>query len=374
MVNGSTPLVSVVTVSYNGRRYLDDCLQSVLDQDFPRDKYEVVVVDNASTDGSPDYVEDHYPEVRVVRLDRNCGPGQAVNRTLPHLRGRYLAYLNQDVVTHRRWLVELLEALQSDPKARMVHSNTIFPWWPEYEGRPREGLVKRAYVCDMTAFGTLDFSMMPVTEKSAPVATFGAYGAGAMVDLRLVDELGYFMDSGFFAYVEEPDLGLRLNLAGYKVLFAPRAVVYHDTEWHWRWNRGTLRRSFLCTRNTFLLFYKISYGREFVALLPRLMLGKLLKAGQDRRNPVARLLLALAGIPLLLVGLGAALVEFPAFHDKHRLALRSRVKERGWLVQQLLDREWQPDPDVWIKAALASRGDQPASTTSGRRHVPTRGE
>lgn len=348
-------LVSVVTITYNGREYVGNCLNSVLDQEFPREQYEVLVVDNASDDGSADFVEQNYPTVRLLRLDRNYGPNEAIHRVLPHMRGQYLAYLNQDTIAHRRWLAELVEVITNYPQAGLVESNMILSQWPEYEGLDREKFIERAYVCDVTSFGTHDFRVMPVTPTTPPVQLLSAYCAGCIVNPQIIEKLGYWLDADFFAYVEDLDLGLRLNAAGYQVLLAPRSIVYHDTDWHFRWDMRSLRRALWVTRNTILAFYKISYPSEFVVLLPRLLLGKLLKAGQHCQSLVCRVTYAFAATPLLLVGLIAALLRMPAYRQKRRLTLSRRKMEQGWLVKRLLKADWQPDSTVWINLTDASK-------------------
>jgi GT2 family glycosyltransferase len=341
-------LVSVLIITFNGRDFLEDCLESVLDQDFPREQYEVIVMDNASADGSADFVEQNYPDVRVVRLDRNYGPSGALHHALIHIRGEYLAYINQDAVAHRRWLSELVEVMISHPDAGLVESNMILPVWPEYEGLEREELVDRAYVCDLTPYGVHDFRIEPVTPTSPPIPVISAYGAGCILNPRIIEKLGYWLDSDFFAYFDDIDLGLRLNAAGYQVLLAPRSVVYHDTDWHFTWDMRSIRRAFLSTRNMFLVFYKISYASEFIVLLPRLMWGKLRKAGQHNKSPVVQLAYALAGIPLLLVGFTAALLRLPSYRKRRELTLSRRKKERGWLTEKLLNPGWEPDPTIWL--------------------------
>jgi GT2 family glycosyltransferase len=340
-------LVSVLIISYNGRHYLEDCLNSVLDQDFPRQQYEVIVVDNASRDGSADFVEQNYPMVRLVRLDRNYGTCVAVSRARPHVRGKYLAYLNQDVVAHCRWLAELVDVITSHPQAGIVTSTMILPQWSGYEGRRREGLVDRAYVCDLTSLGVIDIRVVPVTSTTSPIEVLAAYGAGLILNPQILDELGYWLDPDFFAYFDDIDIGLRLNAAGYQVLLAPRSVVYHDTDWLFKWDRRSIRRVFWSTRNMFLGFYKLSYFSEFVVLFPRLVLGKMLKAGLRCRSFVCRVFYALAGTPLLFVSLIAALARFPAYRERRRLTLSRRKMERGWLVDRLLSIDWQPDPTIW---------------------------
>lgn len=349
VTEGAQPLVSVVIVSYNGRKHLKACLDSVLDQDFPHQQYEVVVLDNASSDGSADFVEQNYPTVRVLRFEHNYGPGEACRRAIPDLRGKYFAYLNQDTVAHRRWLPELVDVLLSHPEAGIVESNMYLPMWPEYKELPRDGVVEYAYVCDLNSFGVHDFRRLPVTPSTPPVPVLTAYGAGCIVNPQILDELGYWIDPDLFAYFDDIDLGLRVNAAGYKVLLAPQSVVYHDTDWHFKWDTRSTQRAFLSTRNTILVFYKISYASEFMVLLPRLLVGKLMKAGQLSRSPAGRVFHALAGMPLLLVSLIAALLKLPALSQRRKLTLSRRKTEPGWLVDRLLNPGWEPDATVWAR-------------------------
>jgi len=348
-------LVSVVVISYNGQKYLAHCLDSVLDQDFPREQYEVVLVDNASHDGSADFVEQNYPAVRVLRLDHNYGPAVAMQHALPHLKGKYFAAINQDVVAHRRWLAELVEVIINEPQAGLVESNMILSQWPEYDELQRDAPVQRAYVCDLTPFGTHDFHVVPVTPATPPIPVLAAYCAGCIFNPRVLDKLGYFADPGIFAYADDVDIGLRLNAAGYKVLLAPRSLVYHDTEWHFRWNMRSLRRAFWAARNIILVFYKISYTSEFLRLLPQLLVGKLLKAGQNSPTAVGKIAYALAGTPLLLVSLAAALVKMPAYRELRKVTLSHRIMPPGWLVDRLRSINWQPDPTVWTDSSIMTR-------------------
>jgi GT2 family glycosyltransferase len=358
MAEQPEPPVSVLILSCNGRKYLGNCLHSVLGQDFPCDDYEVVVVDNGSTDGSADYVEEHYPEVRVVRFDRNHGIDEGINRAIHHLRGRYVGYLHQDAVAHRRWLSELVEVMNSDPTIGLVESNTILPELREYAGNRQDFSVNRAYVCDLTSLGTLGFHAVAVTESSPPIPTLTAYCAGCLMNRAAFDELGYMLDPGFFAYADDLDVGLRLNASGYRVLLAPRSIVYHNRDYHYRWSWRNLRWAYLATRNGFLAFYKVSYASEFVVLFPRLILGKLLRAGEHCDSTLGRVAYAVAGTPLLLAALAAALTRFPTYRERRRLTLSRRTKPPGWLVQRLLDQEWRSDPAIWAARLAEDRALQ----------------
>jgi GT2 family glycosyltransferase len=359
-----SPLVTVIIITYNGRRFLKECLDSVLDQDFPREHYEIIVADNASQDGSADFIEQNYPGVRLLRLDRNYGPGQAINRALTHMRGKYLAYLNQDIVAHRRWLAELVEVITTHPQAGIVESNMILPQWPEFEGKQRERKIERAFVCDITSLGTHDFRVVPVTPTTVPIPVLSAYCAACIANLQIIEQLGYWLDPALFAYADDVDIGLRLNAAGYQVLLAPRSVVYHETDWHLKWDMRTMRRVFWATRNMFLVFYKVGYMSEFLILLPRLMLGKMLKAGQHTRSRLRKLAYAIAALPMLLIALMAALIMMPSFHERRQLTLSRRKMEKGWLTQCLAKANWQPDPTIWALQNASSNTDHQSISTT----------
>ena len=344
------PFVTVLIVSYNGMKHLGPCLDSVLDQDFPRDHYGVMVIDNASRDGSADFVEKNYPAVEVVRMGQNYGPNRALTLVGDRLHTKYVAYLNQDVVTQRRWLAELWEVIQSHPNAGVVESNMILPSWPEFKGMRREGLIERAYVCDVSAWGTHEFRIIPVTPTSPPVPVLAVYGAGTLSNLEILGALDHALDPDFFAYEDDLDLGLRLNTAGYQVLLAPRSVVYHDTDWNFKWDLRSIRRSLWTTENCIIAFYKSSYWGEFLFILPHILMGKLIKAGQPHRGLPAKLFYAGLATPLLLFGLARALVRLPHFSGRRSRTLAQRKKPRGWLVNRLLNGGWEPDP-----AAQANR-------------------
>lgn len=342
------PLVSVLILSYNGRRYLDDCLHSVLDQDFPHDQYEVLLIDNGSTDGSADYVAACYPQVRIVRHGRNLGVDAGLNQARDRAQGRYLAYLSQDVVVHRHWLSALVEAVQSDPLARLVTSNIYFAWWPEFNPQDRSGWPARAYICDLTGYGVLDYYVTPLTAQSDPVPVLAADTAASMIDRRLVDELGYILDDDFFMYGDVIDLCLRINSIGRKVLFVPRSVAYNSSDWQLKLNRRTLLKALRSSRNNLLAFYKVSHTSEFLAMLPRLLQGHLHRGRQHGLTIARNLLYGLAAVPMALLGLALAVAQMPRFQFKRRLALQQRVMPRDWLVNRLRQPGWRPDPDVWL--------------------------
>lgn len=124
--DGRRPTVSVVSVNYNGRKYLEGFLRSALAIDYPATCYRVVVVDNASTDGSVEFVRERFPEVRVVEAGSNLGFAGGCNLGIRATRSDYVALVNNDTVVEPGWLCSLVEVAASDPRVGMVGSKMLF--------------------------------------------------------------------------------------------------------------------------------------------------------------------------------------------------------------------------------------------------------
>jgi GT2 family glycosyltransferase len=118
-----THMVSVIIVNYNGGKYLNDCLSSVLAQSYGN--LEVVLVDSCSSDDSVDYVKKKFPQVKIVTNSKNLGYGGGNNMGFNHALGEYIAVLNPDTVVEKDWLLELVSALQRRPESKIVTSQVL---------------------------------------------------------------------------------------------------------------------------------------------------------------------------------------------------------------------------------------------------------
>jgi hypothetical protein len=189
---------------------------------------------------------------------------------------------------------------------------------------------------------------MPLAESSTPIPVLAADTAASMIDSRLLQELGYILDDDFFMYGDVIDLCLRINSMGFRVLFVPRSVAYNHSDWELKPNRRTLLKALRSSRNNLLAFYKVSCFGEFLAMLPRLLLGHVHRGGQHGLSPLRNFLYAFAAVPVAVAGLALAVAHLPRMAPKRRLALEQRTMPRGWLVDRLRHPGWQPDPDVWL--------------------------
>ena len=124
--SAALPFVSVVVLNYNGLRFLDDCLGSLARLDYPRDRYEVVLVDNVSRDGSAGVAEKRFPNVRVVRNNRNLGFAGGNNVAMHPATADYVVLLNNDTSVDPHWLSGLVEAAEQDPTTGACTSKLLF--------------------------------------------------------------------------------------------------------------------------------------------------------------------------------------------------------------------------------------------------------
>ncbi len=217
--SASLPKVSIIIPNWNGKRFLEECFDSLQRQTFAN--FEVIFVDNGSTDGSGDWMESRYGHwVRVERNSKNLGFAEGNNVGIRLARGKYIVLLNNDTVVDPRWLEELIKPVEADPAVGMCASKVLSYDRPDVleatgELLYRDGLNR--------ARGHLEVDR---GQYDLDVEILFPPGCGALYRKEVLDEVGPF-DEDFFAYGEDADLGLRARLAGWRCIYAPRAVLYH---------------------------------------------------------------------------------------------------------------------------------------------------
>ncbi len=211
------PSVSVVIVNWNAADYIGECLDGLLRQS--REPDEVVVVDNASTDGSGALLAARYPHVHLVRSRVNLGFAAGCNLGIRSTRGEYVATLNADAQPERDWLKALVEAMAADSRLGMCASLMLFKERPE--------IVNSAGIAlDVLGIAWDRLGGRPASEATAPAEVFGPCAGAALYRREMLERLGGF-DEDFFMYLEDVDLAWRAQAAGWRCRFVPGARVYH---------------------------------------------------------------------------------------------------------------------------------------------------
>lgn len=323
---------SVIVLGFNGVNFIERCLSSVLDQDCPDITYEVIYADNNSSDGSVDFVAHKFPLVKIIKFEQNLGFSEGNNQAADSARGRYLLFLNQDTIVHRRWLAEMIKTLTTDNNVKAGHAVGC----PLNSGEvERIAPVNRGYISEITRYGTVEPS--EISLHTEPIPTLHLGGGSMILNRDVIPELGYIFDRNFFAYCEDLDLGLRINGLGHQVVFIPKAICYHHREGRAELSKRTIRRTTMATRNRFLVYMKNMYADEFVLSLPYLFVGSIIKMGNMVQKPLNRLIYGLGMIPFTLYCLAAASIKIPRIWQDRKTVLSRRSSHfaRFWLYQQL---------------------------------------
>jgi GT2 family glycosyltransferase len=228
-------------VTWNGRRFLDRCLASLMRSfELVSGVCEVLVVDNGSADGSSDFVAANFPEARLLRNDTNIGFAAATTNALTHATGAFIALLNDDTEVDPSWLVEMLVVMLAHPTAGSCAPQVRFLHHPTR-------INSAGIVVDRAGIAADRLGGEPIARsEGTPVEVFGPSGSAVLFRRSMLDEIGLY-EPRFFAYLEDVDHAWRAKRAGWRCLYVPGAIVYHvhsGTS-----GQGSPRKAFLLNRN-----------------------------------------------------------------------------------------------------------------------------
>jgi len=296
---------AVVIPNWNGERFLPTCLTSLRNQSF-RD-FETILVDNGSTDGSLTLVASVFPEVGVRALGENSGFSAAANAGIRATDAEYVVLLNNDTEQDPGWLETLVRAAEDHPEAGFFASKLV----DFHDHRVLDGAgdaVRLSGLPYRLGHGERDRGQF---ERAGYV--FSACAAAALYRREMLDEIGLF-DEDFVSYCEDGDLAFRAQLAGYRCLYVPGAVVYHMGSASTGGKRSPMATR-LGARNSLSLLVKNLPLSAVPHLLPFFVLGQL-----------ARLLTAAAtgGLGPHLEGLSGAWRHLPLSLEKRRRIQRTK--------------------------------------------------
>jgi GT2 family glycosyltransferase len=257
------PLVSVIVISFNGINRIGDCLNSLFAQTYPN--YEVIVYDNASSDGTPEYILQNFPQTRLIKGEENLGFGGANNQAAQLAHGRYLAFVNDDAIVTSDWLGPLVALLETDPSvgcagAELMCMETKDVILCHGNGIHLSGI---AYLRDQ---GQL-------AQAAAPMEVSAISGAAFIMNRNLFLEMGGF-ESIFFLYYEDTDLSLRLRLLGKRCIVIPGAVVYHTGQ-----SRFGIQKLFFLERNRYISLFSLMSPGMLILMAPSMFIFEIISWG-----------------------------------------------------------------------------------------------
>lgn len=260
--------ITVVIPNYNGVKYLKTCLESLYAQEEGTPDFDVLVVDNASADGSVEQAEENFPQVRIIRLEENTGFCHAVNVGIEASDSPYVLLLNNDTKVKSRFIKALHDAIEKDERIFSVSARMLM--WD------RPDLIDGAG----DRYNALGWAYARGKGKSAErynksVNVFSACGGAAIYRRSILEKIGLF-DELHFAYLEDLDLGYRALIHGYRNVYEPGAEVLHfgSASTGSRYNEFKTRVS---SANNIYVVYKNMPLLQLLFNLPCLLAGFVIK-------------------------------------------------------------------------------------------------
>jgi GT2 family glycosyltransferase len=245
--------MSIVLVCWNNKAYLDPCLRSLYDSGL-KSSFDVIVVDNGSTDGSQQMLAEKYPQVKLIQNAGNVGLGKASNQGIEATNGRHVLLLNNDTLVNGPALDVLVEYLDAHPEVGATAGKLLNPDGSFQSGfAPFSTLLEEFLI--VTHIGDLLWPGFPSHGDSGQIKETGWMSSACLLVRRAaLDKIG-LLDESYFIYGDEADLQYRLNKAGWKVVFLPNSSIIHfggRSMDRWKRRKMVYRGK--------MMFYKKNYG------------------------------------------------------------------------------------------------------------------
>ena len=252
---------TVVIPNYNGMKYIDNCLKSLRQSSVP---VKIILVDNASKDGSLTFVKKHYPEVSIIAFTENTGFSKAVNAGIMAADTEYVLLLNNDTVADERMTEYLEKAMDQHEDCFSAGAKMVSLAEPDKLDGAGD------FYCAL-GWAFARGKDKPKESFQQPDRIFSACAGAALYRKSLFEKVGYF-DENHFAYLEDIDIGYRANIYGYPNRYVPEAFVYHAGSGV----SGSRHNDFkvkLSARNSIYLIYKNMPFLQVLLNLPFLVAG-----------------------------------------------------------------------------------------------------
>ena len=219
------PKVSIIIPHFNGEEILTECLDNLKNATYP--DIEIIVVNNASTDSSTDFIRDEYPNINLIENDQNLGYAGGCNQGSEQAQGKYLIFLNNDTIQEPGWIEPLVSIMERKPQVAAIQPKIL-----NYYHKDRFDYAGGAggamdILCYPFARGRLFLSQEnDFGQYDDATSVFWASGTAIMVRKDIFEKAGRF-DELFFAHMEEIDLCWRFHLMGSEVWCEPKSLIYH---------------------------------------------------------------------------------------------------------------------------------------------------
>lgn len=327
----------MIVVATNERHHLVDLLPSLARQNY--NPFEVLVVDNGSSDGGPELVEAQFPSFEVVRNGANLGYLKANNRGFKTARGDVLVVLNPDTEVEPDWLAELAAALDRHPDAGLATSRILM-----FDDRTLVNTCgNEIHLTGLTFCRGLG---RPRSEYEEELPVGAVSGCSFAIRRSVLDQIGGFEEE-LNPYLEDTDLSWRARLAGNRIVYAPRSIVYHKYALRMRPQKFAYLEE-----NRLVVLVKSVRWRTLVLLAPALLIAELMTWTYAVAKGRAYALAKLRSYGRLVRGWPRLLERRRQVQHLRRVPDRELMGQLTWRLP--LDQVIGPGPWTGALAALAN--------------------
>lgn len=246
--------VSVLTVTFNGKGFLQEFFNSLLATNQEGLELEIIVIDNGSTDGSVAWLREHFPQIKLLQNDEN-NYARALNLGIRQAQGEYVVVANNDATVHPNWLLGFLDVFRLDEKIGAVQSKIFFANKDKINSVGVEE-IEHFYFRDI-GFGRDDSAAYANSAEREYVT-----GGSVMIRRECLEQVGAW-DEEFIMFMEDVDYSARCRKAGWKLWYSPSSIMYH----HYHGSSSEDLCEYFCTRNRFLFVAK-HFPFELPACIP----------------------------------------------------------------------------------------------------------
>lgn len=310
------PSVEILILHHNGIKLIDSCLKTLIKTKY--NNFKITLLDQNSSDGSASFIRKKYPQVNLIESKKNLGFAEASNILLRKSKAKYVVLLNNDTEQDPNWLSELVRLAESDkkifavqPKIKSLLDKVKF----EYAGAAGGFIDIYGYpLCRGRIFDKIEYDKGQYEEI---FRIFWGSGAALLIRRSILDKIGY-LDEDFFAYAEELDLCWRANLAGYKIFYNPKSVVYHLGSGSWGNKSLSFKKEYLVHRNHSFILIKNYSLITLLKIMPfKIFLEMIAFLGFFILEPKRSLAIILANLSLI--------INIPSLIRKNKLINKIKI-------------------------------------------------
>lgn len=259
--NNKMPYCSIIVLNYNAKKFIEKCLSSLHKLNYPKSRYQIVFVDNASIDGSVNFVKEKFPRVKIIKNKKNLGFSAGNNVALKTIKSDYYILINVDMFVDRNWLINLVKVAESDDRIGLCASK-ILTMSDKSKINYAGGWINFLGFAWPKGFLQKDKKEFNKIEETGYTA-----GGALLIKKEVLEKVG-LLEENFFMYYDDIDYSWRVKLFGFKTLYVPKAVIYHNYQGSSEISQNVVKKFYHLEKNRLETLIKCYSLKTLLLLFP----------------------------------------------------------------------------------------------------------